>query len=80
MLTVLWPATELPLAVRAMRYGGAYILWQPFGTAQLLEVVANMVREWRSKPPENVPAGWSRRVRKISNRSNTRSRSLAIPA
>ena len=48
--------TELPLAVRAMRYGGAYILWQPFGTAQLLEVVANMVREWRSKPPENVPA------------------------
>jgi FixJ family two-component response regulator len=39
-------AAELTLAVRAMRYSGAYILWRPFTDAMLSQVVASVMREW----------------------------------
>jgi two-component system response regulator FixJ len=39
--------SELPMAVKALRYGGTYVLWDPFSAALLNEIVATMVREWR---------------------------------
>jgi two-component system, LuxR family, response regulator FixJ len=42
--------TELELAVKAMRYGGTYILWQPFAATLLDEVIANVLREWSRAP------------------------------
>jgi FixJ family two-component response regulator len=45
--TILMGATrELALAVKAMRYGASYVLWEPFKASLLIEVVANVLREW----------------------------------
>lgn len=41
-------ACELQLAVKAARYSGTYILWQPFAASLLVEVIAGMLREWGS--------------------------------
>jgi two-component system response regulator FixJ len=38
--------SELKLAVKAMRYGSAYVLWRPFTQAMLIEVIASVLREW----------------------------------
>lgn len=47
--------SELRLAVKAMRYGGTYILWRPFTESQLIEVMTSMLREW-SVPSGAAPA------------------------
>jgi FixJ family two-component response regulator len=41
---------ELNLAVKAMRYGGTYILWRPFPASLLGEVIASVLREWNETP------------------------------
>jgi two-component system, LuxR family, response regulator FixJ len=41
---------ELNLAVKAMRYGGTYILWRPFPASLLDEVIASVLREWSERP------------------------------
>lgn len=41
-------ARDLQLAVKAVRYGGTYILWRPFTAALLSEVIASMLHEWSS--------------------------------
>jgi two-component system response regulator FixJ len=38
--------SELPLAVKAMRYSGTYILWRPFTAALLQDVLATVLHEW----------------------------------
>lgn len=38
--------SELHLAVKAMRYGASYVLWQPFTPALLIEVILTVLREW----------------------------------
>lgn len=50
-------ARDLQLAVKAVRYGGTYILWRPFAAALLVEVVASMLHEWRSAPSSAVESG-----------------------
>ena len=42
---------ELPIAVKAMRYSGTYILWRPFTAALLQDVVATVLREWYEARP-----------------------------
>ena len=58
--TVLIGATcELQLAVKTMRYGAGYILWRPFTTELLVDVVKNVLREWSdvaAAPPAAVIA------------------------
>ena len=36
--------------MKAARYSGTYILWQPFAASLLVEVIASMLREWGSSP------------------------------
>jgi len=38
--------SELQLAVKTMRYGAGYILWRPFTTSLLVDVVKNVLQEW----------------------------------
>jgi two-component system, LuxR family, response regulator FixJ len=45
---LLGSATDLPLAIKAARYGGTYVLWRPFSTQRLNEVFATMLSEWRT--------------------------------
>ena len=40
-------ASELQLAIKALRYGGTYVLWRPFSATLLNEVIATMLHEWR---------------------------------
>jgi two-component system, LuxR family, response regulator FixJ len=42
--------SELRLAVKAMRYGGTYVLWRPFTPSVLCEVVESVLREWNETP------------------------------
>jgi two-component system response regulator FixJ len=50
--TVLIGATsELQLAVKSMRYGAGYVLWRPFTTALLVDVVKNVLQEWADVAP-----------------------------
>jgi FixJ family two-component response regulator len=46
--------SELRLAVKAMRYGGSYILWQPFAVSQLDDVLGSVLREWHEEPRQGV--------------------------
>ena len=46
---------ELHLAVKAMRYGGTYILWRPFSASLLDEVIASVLREWNEAPAPRTP-------------------------
>jgi two-component system response regulator FixJ len=43
--------SELPLAVKAMRYSGTYLLWRPFTAALLQDVVATVLHEWYEPRP-----------------------------
>ncbi len=45
--------SELQLAVKAMRYSGTYILWRPFTTSLLEQVVTSVLREWNEPPRSN---------------------------
>lgn len=40
-------ASELQLAMKALRYGNTYVIWRPFTAAMLNEVISTMLREWR---------------------------------
>ena len=40
-------ASELQLAMKALRYGNTYVIWRPFSAAMLNEVISTMLREWR---------------------------------
>jgi two-component system response regulator FixJ len=42
--------SQLELAVKAMRYSGTYILWRPFATSLLEQVLASVLREWNEAP------------------------------
>jgi two-component system response regulator FixJ len=42
--------SDLPLAVKALRYGCAWILWRPFPAALLDQVVQSMLQEWNTVP------------------------------
>jgi two-component system response regulator FixJ len=44
-------ASELPLAIKAARYGGTYMLWWPFPAQLLNDVIETMVTEWRAAAP-----------------------------
>jgi FixJ family two-component response regulator len=46
---------ELHLAVKAMRYGGTYVLWRPFPASLLDEVIASVLREWSETPAPRAP-------------------------
>lgn len=48
-------SSELRLAIKAMRYGGTCVLWQPFSAALLNEVIQTMLREWRAPAPADAP-------------------------
>jgi len=48
---LLGSASELHLAIKAMRYGGTYVLWRPFSAMLLNDVIATMLREWREPAP-----------------------------
>lgn len=51
--------TELPHAVKAMRYGASYVLWRPFATSLLIDVLHNVLREWSDSaatPAVEAPA------------------------
>jgi two-component system, LuxR family, response regulator FixJ len=39
-------SADLPLAIKAMRYSASHVLWQPFSTSLLLDVIAGVLREW----------------------------------
>jgi two-component system, LuxR family, response regulator FixJ len=64
--------TELQLAVKAMRYGGTYILWRPFTASQLIEVVTTLLREWSAAPVAapavHGPSGIEERFATLSRR------------
>jgi two-component system response regulator FixJ len=50
--TVLIGSTsELPLAIKAARYGGTYVLWRPFSAKLMNKVIETMLSEWRASPP-----------------------------
>jgi two-component system response regulator DctR len=66
---------ELDLAVRAMRYSGAYILWQPFTDTMLCEVIASVLREWNehmngtpAEPAADSSEAMERRFASLSRR------------
>lgn len=44
-------ASELQLAIKALRYGGTYVLWRPFSATLLNEVITTMLHEWRAPAP-----------------------------
>jgi two-component system response regulator DctR len=67
--------SELQLAVRAMRYSGAYILWQPFTDTMLCDVVATVLREWNEhtgstpdEPSADSTEAMERRFASLSRR------------
>jgi FixJ family two-component response regulator len=66
--------SELPLAVRAMRYGGTYILWRPFAAALLDQVVASVLREWNEAAPQGSVASERDALRTIEDRVASLSR------
>lgn len=49
-MVLIGSARDLQLAVKAIRYGGTYILWRPFPASLLVEVVASMLQEWSTAP------------------------------
>jgi FixJ family two-component response regulator len=65
--------SQLQLAVKAMRYGGAYILWRPFAISLLQEVVASVLREWDEAPRPNADSGHEA-LREIEDRFASLSR------
>jgi two-component system, LuxR family, response regulator FixJ len=48
-------AAERQLAVKAMRYGGTFILWRPFPASLLHEVIASVLTEWSETPAPRAP-------------------------
>lgn len=50
-IVLIGSASELPLAIKAARYGGTYVLWWPVSAQLLNEVIDTMVTEWRAAPP-----------------------------
>lgn len=55
--------TDTPLAIKAARYGGTYVLWRPFSAALLNEIVATMLSEWQSPaPPSEDTTGTSHSI------------------
>jgi two-component system, LuxR family, response regulator FixJ len=66
--------TELPLAVKAMRYGGTYILWRPFSASLLGEVIASVLREWNETPAPRAVDSEGAEVRAFEERLASLSR------
>lgn len=50
-------ASELHLAVKAVRHGGTYVLCWPFSAAILNEVIVTMVSEWNESAPTVLDDG-----------------------
>jgi FixJ family two-component response regulator len=76
MPAVLIGATsQLQLAVKAMRYGGSYILWRPFTAEQLGTVIESVLREWNESPAGATPVERQRNaLREIEDRVASLSR------
>jgi two-component system, LuxR family, response regulator FixJ len=66
--------SELKLAVKAMRYGGTYILWRPFTASALCEVIENVLREWNETPGDESLKRESDALRMIEERVTSLSR------
>src|SRR5688572_24713831 len=49
-VVIIGATSQLRMAVKAMRYGGTYILWRPFEPSLLDEVVSNVLLEWYEAP------------------------------
>jgi two-component system, LuxR family, response regulator FixJ len=61
-IVLIGSASELPLAIKAARYGGTYVLWWPFRAQLLNEVIDTMVTEWRTATPPDDAADASHAI------------------
>jgi FixJ family two-component response regulator len=66
--------SELRMAVKAMRYSGTYILWQPYAASLLEEVVASVLREWHEAPRRGAVESERDALRTIEDRFASLSR------
>lgn len=66
--------SELQLAVKAMRYSGTYILWRPFATTLLQQVVASVLREWNEPPRQTAATAEQSTLRALEERFASLSR------
>ena len=65
---------DLQLAIKAMRYSGTHILWRPFTTALLQEVVISVLREWYEPPRQSSGEDEATDVRALEARFASLSR------
>jgi two-component system response regulator FixJ len=61
-------ASDIQLATKSMRYGTGYVIWWPFPASLLLDVIANVLREWNETSANVTPIADLDRLRSIEDR------------
>jgi two-component system response regulator FixJ len=61
-------ASDIQLATKSMRYGTGYVIWWPFPESLLLDVVANVLREWNDAASNAGPIAELDHLRSIEDR------------